>query len=98
MKQKYVVLKVEDVPTDVLHAWKAEGKALDEGSFFVIRDTDVFGPAALFGYAHILQTVVELNRLRPSFTPEEADYLSETGDALVSLALRWQQSSGKVPD
>lgn len=74
---------------------------LEPGTYFVIREQDVFAPAALFGYAHLLQSSVELGTLpgRPSpFTPDEVIRLRDLADNLVELAAAWQKSPKKVCD
>ncbi len=75
--------------------------ALPANSFFVLRDGDVFGPAALFGYAHVIQSNLEISRLpdRPTpLTDEEAARLTDLADSITSLALSWQASTKKIPD
>jgi hypothetical protein len=71
------------------------------GSHFTIRDQDVFGAQALFGYAHIIQTGLELDALpgRSVFTVEEREHLAATVDRLSSLAQHWQRHTNKkIPD
>jgi hypothetical protein len=100
--QKYVVLKREDYDTliegeirhDLLPA------TIDPATVFVIREQDVFGPQALFGYSHTIQSALELDSLpdRRIFSNEERDRLRILADQLFELALSWQRSPKKVPD
>lgn len=96
MAQKYYVLKADEVGDEAL-----EDVALAEGTYFVIRDQDVFGAASLFGYAHLIQTTLELDRARDHEVLDDVERarLSTLADDLVSLALDWQIRGGtKVPD
>lgn len=86
-RPKYVVSKCET------------GEVLESDSYFVIRQQDVFGAAALYGYAHLCQTGLELARQRGGFTDEECSRLESQAEELSELAFQWQQRGGtKVPD
>lgn len=85
MEQKYVVRKRDGAP-------------LDPDEFFVIRSSDVFGPAALHGYAHLIQSAIELDGVRPFLEPEEVARLGLLSTHLVDMATEWQRQSKKVPD
>lgn len=83
----------------VISVSAAEELALQD--VFVIRAQDVFGPAALFGYAHLIQSNLEINKLpgRPSpLSVEEIERLADLADTLTSVALDWQTRSKKIPD
>ena len=72
---------------------------LEEGTYFVIRDTDSFGVAALYAYVASVQTLLELNRRREFLTDDEYRELEELEDHVSSLALEWQRrGKGRLPD
>jgi len=91
--EKFVVIPVGDYIAD-----KIDDGALTPGTYFVIKSADIFGSAALHGYAHILQTSLELDAIRPFIEPDEAVRLRELADALSTRATEWQAHSRKVPD
>jgi hypothetical protein len=76
------------------------GPPIEDGTFFVIRDSDVFGPAVLFAYVSLLQTELEVEKLRPGrYSPEELAYLEKLERYVTDLALSWQRTGkGRVPD
>lgn len=81
------------------HKYKVLKDGADlSGSSFVIREQDLFGPQALWGYVHVLNTALELDTLRPCFTPAERENLTDMADAVSLLAQKWQQSPKKIPD
>jgi hypothetical protein len=82
-----------------LHANIGFPECLDEGTFFVIRSSDVFGAPALYAYAHLIQTAVELDGQRRIFTDDERVRMEETAEYAVELAQEWQKrGDGRLPD
>lgn len=72
---------------------------LDPETYFVIRSSDLFGSAALWGYAHLLQTGIEIARQRPgTFTDEECERLKTLADDLAKKAEAWAVKGGRLPD
>lgn len=98
MTDKYVIFKTEDFEAlgeigDVLRVKAIEG--------FVLRPQDIFGPAALWSYAHLLQTATELGLMRPdTFAESELERLDEASHEIAALAEQWQRrgENRKVPD
>lgn len=73
----------------------------DPETFFVLRRSDVFAAQALFGYAHTIQSVLEIDGLpgrSASLTPEEANRLRELADYVFDLAVTWSRQATKLPD
>lgn len=86
---KYAVFKIDD------HKHR---HPLDA---FVIRPTDLFGPAALHGYVHLVQSTLELARTRQGMlSDQEYRQLEDLCDEVSSIALHWQELglAGKIPD
>jgi hypothetical protein len=78
---------------------KANGEILAPGTYFVIKESDLFAVSGLWSYAHALATVMDLADSRPLLTPEEYDRLRDTQDTVSRLAAIWQQAkSRKLPD
>lgn len=73
---------------------------LAPGSFFVIRDTDVFGAQSIYGYAHIILAALELDDLpqREFFSQDERARLEAYADELAGLASAWLTRAKKIPD
>ena len=101
---KYLIVKWDDV-------WPARGSDSAEGAMsrivdhgvegFVLRPSDIFGPAALWAYAHLIQTAVELGQMRPGvFTDEEYRRLVDSALEVAQVAEDWQRrgENRKVPD
>jgi hypothetical protein len=89
---KYVVIPAETATA----AEKAHG--LPDDSFFVIRDSDVFGCAGLWSYAHTILTALEIDGRRKHLTSEEADRLRKLAHSLAGLLDDWSSRSRKIPD
>ncbi len=69
----------------------------------MIRAQDVFGAAALFGYAHVIQSNVEVSRLpgrENLFSDEERQRLLELADRIMDFGVTWQTDhyTRKIPD
>lgn len=75
------------------------GEVLDPATCFVIRDTDVFAAQALWGYAHLVQSALELDALpfRNFLTIEEKRNLQDLIESLSALADKWKFKTKKVP-
>jgi hypothetical protein len=75
------------------------GDILESDECFVIRATDVFAAQALYGYAHLVQSALELNTLpsREFLSPAEKQSLEELTENLSALADRWRFKTKKVP-
>lgn len=91
LTEKYVVHKIED------------GDALPPGSFFVLRQQDIFAVQAIWGYVNALRTGAELIGFWPirptSISVATSRQLNELADELSELAQTWQETnSRKVPD
>lgn len=94
---KYIVQKIESESDHI--GPKVRMEVLEEGTYFVIRSQDVFGAAALYGYAHLLQTGLELDRIRPRLSDEECGRLERLAEDVVKLAHEWQKrGDAKIPD
>ncbi len=71
---------------------------LEEGTFFVIRDSDQFSPAALYAYAAVLQTLLEAARQRDFLSDEEYRRLESLESYVTGLAIEWQRAGkGRLP-
>lgn len=95
---KYVVFKTEEWDEFVVLGADLPVALLD---CFVIRAQDVFGSQALYGYAHTIQSALELDALpgRTTFTAEERERLCDVVERLSDLAGAWaRQPHKKVPD
>lgn len=78
--------------------FKGEEEELEPDSFFVIRRQDVVGAQALYGYAHLLQSLVEADTLYGFMDPLERDRVIGTADVVFEIAGSWASASKKVPD
>lgn len=82
--------------------YDSKGRILPASSYFVIKSSDLFAPAALYGYAHLITSGLELGALphRPDpFTPDERLFLTRLADEAAALADNWMRSPDKkVPD
>lgn len=100
MRQKYVVVKQEDWENDLES--RDISYLIIDGDYFVIRQSDVFGAATLYAYAHLIQTALELHVSRGEdvFTISEVEYLETLANDLVEKAQKWQADAAfkKVPD
>jgi hypothetical protein len=70
-----------------------EGEPLELGTYFVLQDTDLLGSQALFGYAHLLQSALELDSLPNKIVFKSADQRQQYEtlvDFLAQLATLWQ--------
>lgn len=67
---------------------------------FVLRPSDMFASAALWGYAHLVQTQLEVARQRPgTFSDDECKRMKDLAKMLASKAAEWQTiGTTKVPD
>lgn len=74
---------------------------LEEGTYFVVRSTDIFASAGLYGYAHSIQSMLEVDALpeRQFLQSGEREYLESLADDLFQVGLAWNQAaSRKIPD
>jgi hypothetical protein len=78
----------------------SSGEQLEPGTFFVLRSSDLFGPATLWAYAAAIATQIEFSRTRPgSLSPDEVEHLEALEEMVSDLAVTWQRSgAGRVPD
>lgn len=92
--QKYVIYKRDE--------WEHRAflDEVDEVEGFVLCPSDIFGPAALWSYAHLLQTAVELGQMRQCFGDDEYRRLVESAVEVAKIAEEWQRrgENRKVPD
>jgi hypothetical protein len=73
---------------------KKMGTMLPPGTYFVLRSDDRFAAPALWQYAAVLQTALELDGLSDA----ERDQVAELRDRVEALAKQWQAVRGKVSD
>lgn len=88
-QSKYVVFRAGDP------------EPLDEGSYFVVRSSDIFASAGIYGYAHSIQSMLEVDALpeRQFLRSGEREYLESMADDLFQIGLAWNQAaSRKIPD
>lgn len=110
IEDKYVVFKREDWDKacfeldEALLMVTADSVSRPEiptvADCFVVRGQDVFGAQALFGYAHLIQTALEVSALPgrgSAFTPAECEHLSALADELMERGLKWNRLPKKVP-
>lgn len=73
--------------------------ALEPGTYFVLRDTDLLSHALLWNYVQLIQTTREISRSVPEMlTSEEAQALDAIEDYVQDLAVKWQRSrKGTLP-
>jgi len=64
---------------------KANGEVLAPGTYFVIRESDLFSVSGLWSYAHALATVMDLADTRLCLTPEEYESLTSTQERVSTL-------------
>lgn len=78
----------------------AGDEVLKEGTYFVVRDTDILATPFLWGYVHQIQTLLELDRQRDfHLSEQERVSLSQLEDYVSDLAADWQaQGKGRIPD
>lgn len=94
---KYVVGKINpEMDADT------PGEVLDPGTFFVLRQSDVFATGALFAYASSIQTALELEASMPDdislFTSQQREDLSLYADKITRIAVAWTKTEKKIPD
>lgn len=78
---------------------KADGEMLAPGTFFVIRQSDMFAVSGLWSYAHALASVLDLADSRPVLTEDEYIKLRSAADRASELAAVWQSvKAGRLPD
>jgi len=75
-----------------------QDEELEPGSFFVLRRQDVVGAQALYGYAHLLQSLVEADTIFGFMDPIERDRLTGMADDVFEIAGKWSAATKKVPD
>jgi hypothetical protein len=107
IEQKYIVIPVDKVQAGQHALWEQDDDdfedavkqvALSPDEFFVVKASDIFASAALHGYAHVIQSALELDSSRPFLTVEEVVRLRDLADTLSQRAMDWQAGSRKVPD
>jgi hypothetical protein len=102
--EKYVIFKADEWDAAVVEGVEVEvpdAVTLPEPvEGFVLRPSDIFGPAALWGYAHLLQTAVELGQMRQCFGDDEYRRLVDSAVEVAKIAEDWQRrgENRKVPD
>jgi hypothetical protein len=92
LSEKYVVRPILETnpPSDQL----SEGKALPQGSYFVLRKRDVLAIHSLWSYVGVLHLACELL----SDGQEKAN-MAILADKISDLAYEWEESdSKKLPD
>lgn len=78
---------------------KANGEVLAPGTYFVIKQSDLFAVSGLWSYAHALATVLDLADTRDILTQDEYEGLRNAADRASVLATVWQQAtSRKLPN
>jgi hypothetical protein len=93
---KYRVFKQ---PLDADGSRPSLEEELAPGTFFVLRQQDVFGPSALYGYAHSIMTLLEgISTFEVEFDDMQVKMLRSLSDAVIELAERWQMTRKKLPD
>lgn len=98
LDEKYLVFKLNDL-NEGRKFLDTDAESLEPDEFFVIRRNDVFAAQHLFGYAHIVQTGLELDAIRNFLTPSEREHLRKLADGAMMLGLDWQtHADKKVPD
>lgn len=76
-----------------------ELRPLASDEAFVVRQSDVFGTSALFAYAHLIHTALELDLSRGFLAREERRSLVLLADDIHETAVRWMATSGrKLPE
>jgi len=95
--------QVEPVPKYVVRRVLSDGSSgdqLEPGTFFVLRSSDLFGPATLWAYAAAISLAIEFSRTRPgSLSATQVERLEALEEMVSDLAVEWQRSgAGRVPD
>jgi hypothetical protein len=105
LEPKYIVIPIGIISEmrgedrDRLAAFLEAMPQLGADEFFVLRRQDAFAASALHGYAHIVQSILEVAQRRPGvLTPDETDRLNELADKVSNLASHWQTHTTKIPD
>ena len=73
---------------------------LEQGTYFVIRDTDIIGLDALYSYLSSVQTVLAMDNRpgRAFLKSEEREELERLEDYLTNLSTEWARSGkGRLP-
>jgi hypothetical protein len=68
-----------------------EGRRLPDGSFFVLRSSDAHSAAAMYGYAHLLQTILEIDRGSSIYSEQERLLAEALAGRVVRLAEQWMK-------
>lgn len=92
IKTKYIVIPVAVATPD------DEARALPPDSYFVIKSSDVFAGAALWGYAHTVLTCLEMAALGRGLSEDEFDRLQGMANELAMMADDWSDQQKHVPD
>jgi hypothetical protein len=101
LEEKYVVFKRADFDRFVMTAGLPKTFRIPEPlESFVLRPQDTFAASAIYGYAHLLQSGLELDAIRSGavFTDDERARLKDLADQVHNLANEWQGLATKVPD
>lgn len=78
---------------------KRDGSVLEPGTYFVIKDTDLFSAAGLWAYAHAITTIIEMSDTREILSEEERETLKAVMDVAATRAAAWQRGGkGRLPD
>lgn len=99
-KTKYAVYPVETDPKQIARGNELKmDEELEENSFWVVRDSDIFGPPLMYAYASMIQTELEIDAKYPHLKEEQKKYLEELHDLAIKRAEDWQKRGGQtLPD
>jgi hypothetical protein len=92
-QDKYVVFKADDFRDP-----ERPCEALED--CFVIRSSDLFGPATLYEYANLLQTSLEMDRVvGPFLSGDQRTQLELLAERVIEMAQSWQRAGKqRFPD
>jgi hypothetical protein len=78
---------------------RGDNEAVPDRTYFVLRHTDLFGHAVLWLYLSLIQTQLELARVRPGALSEaEVEHLEGMEIYVRELATEWQRAGrGRLP-
>lgn len=66
---------------------------------FVITSGDLFGPATLYEYANLVQTMLETDRMFGFLKESQRNELENLAEYAVEMAQNWQRQGGQhVPE
>ncbi len=99
--EKGLIIVADNVTQKFVVFRAGESEPLPEGTYFVVRSSDIFASSGVYGYAHTIQSMLEVDALpdRSFLADSERAYLESLADDLFQIGLLWnQEQARKIPD